>query len=119
MIRPLILPTVLFFISCSSRPNHSPTNDTIQVSNLNLLDTVVHPDSVLVKNFTSDTLIVDQPCAVFYIADSAQAAKREKKAGIDTGYGGVDGVGDDNAYYLDQASAFLEKQKVKILNVDD
>ena len=118
MIRPLVLPLAVCFISCSSRLNQNPTTkDTLQTSNLVKQDTTTHQSSMSVKNFPGDTLIVDQRCAVFYVADSTQAEKR--RVPTDTTYGGVDGADDDNAYYLGQASEFLEKQKVKIVNVYD
>ena len=116
MVRPLTLILAILFVACSSRSGQNPTNDTAQISNLVHQDTITRPDSVRVKKSSSDTLIVDQLCAVFYIADSTQAEKR--RIPTDTTYGGVDGADDDNAYYLNQAADFLEKQKVKILHVD-
>ena len=120
MLRPLIVALVTFFVSCSSRPvQNQATKDTVQISNLVKQDTTTRQDSAVVKNSSGDTLIVDQLCAVFYIADSAQAEKRKKMVGTDTTYGGVDGADDDNAYYMGRAAEFLNKHKVKILSVDD
>ena len=120
MLRPLILPLVVFVVSCSSRPGQNQTTkDTIQISNFVQQDTATRKDSTVVKNSSGDTLIVDQLCAVFYIADSAQAEKKKKMVGTDSTYGGVDDANDDNAYYMDRAAEFLDKHKVKILSADN
>lgn len=117
MVRPLALTLSVFFVSCSSQTSQIPIRDTVRGSDLALHDTIVHRDSILFKKSSSDTLLVDQRCAVFYIADSAQTAKRIKMGKMDTV--GGDDYGDDNAYYLGQTAEFLDKHKVKILSVDD
>ncbi len=117
MIRPIILPLVVLFISCSSRSGQNQTTkDTVQLANPSHQDSIARQDSTRIKISLSDTLIVDQRCAVFYVADSAQAEKRLRLGGKDTV--GGDGAGDDNAYYMDLTTKFLDKHKVKMLSAD-
>ena len=52
------------------------TKDTVQLANPSHQDSIARQDSTRIKISLSDTLIVDQRCAVFYVADSAQAEKK-------------------------------------------
>lgn len=60
----------------------------------------------------NDTLIVTEKCAVMYWPDSLQTEKLKKQLGEDTFHIGAD----DCAAGLNDASMFLEKQKLKIFN---
>ncbi|MDI3321308.1 hypothetical protein [Pinibacter soli] len=59
----------------------------------------------------SDTLIIDQTCAVIVTADSSQIAKRKKELGQDFYVGE-----DDYAFYLNETQTFLDSVKLKIID---
>lgn len=60
---------------------------------------------------TSDTLIVDETCAVIVSADSLQIEKRKKKLGQDFYVGA-----DDYAFYLNETQIFLDSIKLKTID---
>ncbi len=64
-------------------------------------------------NANSDTLIIDQTCAVFVSADSLQIEKKKKEFGDDFYV-----VADDYMYYLYETRIFLDSMKLKIVNCD-
>ncbi|WP_276979926.1 hypothetical protein [Flavobacterium filum] len=66
---------------------------------------------VIVEATNSDTLFVDQTCAVIVSADSMQIEKRKKELGQDFYLGA-----DDYAFYLNETQTFFDSVKLKTID---
>ncbi len=98
----LIELTATIFASC----NQASNNDNNQIDTTKKIATQVET-----KTVNTDTLIVDQTCAVIVSADSLQIAKRKKELGEDFYVGA-----DDYAFYLNETQKFLDSVKLKTID---
>ena len=85
------------------------TNENNKIDKIGTSKKVVNQVETKIAN--SDTLIIDQTCAVIISADSLQIAKRKKELGQDFYVGA-----DDYAFYLNETQEFLDSVKLKTVD---
>jgi len=103
------------FVGCTSpiKKKHREKTDKRVLTTDKKITTKRQPTQN-VSSVKGNTFIVDSTAAVFTILDTTEIQKRHKASTDEEFYAGAD----DQVFYTSEARTFLEKQPIKIIEID-
>lgn len=103
----VFLVVIIFLTSCNNFDKNKMSNSTDTTAQKMIISNLQEPHQ--------DTLIINTKAAVFISPDTIQIEKRKREVGEEDFMTGAD----DFLFYMNKSHEFLEKQKLKLLDIKD